>query len=49
MYSWIWNKLPGPKWLKVVQSTILTAAFVALLFFVVFPAIDAFFQDPTLG
>ncbi len=49
MYFWIWKKLPGPTWLKVSQAVLLTAGLVALLFLVAFPAIDAFFQDPTLG
>ena len=49
MYSWIWKKLPGPKWLRAVQAAVLISALVALLFLVIFPAADAFFQDPTLS
>lgn len=49
MYSWIWKKLPGPTWLRAIQSLLLAGAIVAALFLLVFPAIDAFFQDPTLG
>ena len=40
MYVWIWRKLPGGVALKALQATLLFLAVVALLFFVVFPAIE---------
>ena len=50
MYSWIWKILPGNKWLKAVLSLVLLIGVIALLFLVIFPALDNFFaQDPTLG
>ena len=50
MYSWIWKKLPGNNWLKAALSLVLLLGFLALLFLVIFPALDNFFaQDPTLG
>ena len=49
MYSWIWKKLPGPNRVKVLEAVLTISVFVAVLYLFVFPAIDAFFQDPTLG
>lgn len=40
MYSWIWRTLPGGLPGKLVGSLLLLAATVALLFFVVFPAVE---------
>lgn len=40
MYSWIWRTLPGGLPGKLVGSLVLLLAAVALLFFVVFPAIE---------
>jgi hypothetical protein len=40
MYSWIWNKLPGSKVLKVIQVVVLLAASLALMYFFVFPFLD---------
>ena len=37
MYAWIWRKLPGGLPGKLIGSTILVLAVVALLFLVVFP------------
>jgi uncharacterized membrane protein len=37
VYSWIWRKLPGGLPGKLVGSTILVLAVLALLFLVVFP------------
>ena len=50
MYRWIWNKLPGNRWLKVAQALALIGLLVALLFLVVFPQLDLIFiAPPTLG
>lgn len=40
MYAWIWRTLPGGVAGKLAGSTLLLVAAVALLFFVVFPAIE---------
>lgn len=40
MYGWIWRTLPGGLFGKLTGSTVLLLAAVALLFLVVFPAIE---------
>jgi hypothetical protein len=40
MYGWIWRTLPGRVPLKVLSSFVLLVAVLALLFFVVFPAVE---------
>ena len=40
MYGWIWRVLPGGLPGKLLGSLVLLAAAVALLFFVVFPAVE---------
>ena len=40
MYTWIWRTLPGGLPGKLLGSAVLLVAAVALLFFVVFPAIE---------
>ena len=40
MYAWIWRTLPGGLPTKVLGSLVLLTAAVALLFFVVFPAVE---------
>jgi hypothetical protein len=37
VYSWIWKKLPGNRWVKTLCSVVLVLAVAALLWFVVFP------------
>ena len=52
MYAWIWRRLPFGTPGKVVSSALLILAVVALLWFVIFPAIDPilpFNSDPTPG
>jgi len=50
IYSWIWRKLPGNKVVKISIILSLVAAFIALLFVWVFPAIDAgFTESPVVG
>ena len=39
MYSWIWSKLPGGLPGKLIGSIALSAGMLALLWFVVFPAV----------
>jgi hypothetical protein len=50
MYGWIWRRLPGPRWLKVIESTVILGLVVSLLFGLVFPWLDQFLlAPPTLG
>jgi hypothetical protein len=51
MYAWIWRHLPGGLPGKLVGSTVLVLAVVALLFFVVFPWLEPRlpFGDVTVG
>ncbi|SDP76375.1 hypothetical protein SAMN04487905_108193 [Actinopolyspora xinjiangensis] len=50
MYAWIWRHLPGPVAVKAVTALVLVAVVVALLLFVIFPAVEPMlpFDDPTL-
>ena len=51
MYAAIWHLLPGPRWLKFIESLVLLFAVVAGLFLWVFPwvanTVPAF--DNTVG
>ena len=52
MYGWIWRRLPFGTPGKIIGSVLLAAAVAALLWFLVFPAIDPllpFNSDPTSG
>jgi hypothetical protein len=51
MYSWLWRHLPGPLVARLLQTLVLLAAAVALLFFVVFPAVEPLlpYNDVTVG
>jgi hypothetical protein len=40
MYGWIWRTLPGRTPSKLFGSLVLLLAVVALLFFVIFPAVE---------
>jgi hypothetical protein len=50
VYTWIWRTLPGGLPGKLLGSLLLLAAAVALLFFVVFPAVEPLlpFSDVTV-
>ena len=50
MYVWIWRTLPGGLPGKLLGSLVLLAGAVALLFFVVFPAVEPLlpFSDVTV-
>jgi hypothetical protein len=41
VYGWIYRRLPGPPPLRVASAVLLVLAAVALLLFVVFPAVEA--------
>lgn len=51
MYAWIFRRLPGPLWLRIVIVVALLAAVVLLLMEVVFPWVDQFspLNDSTIG
>ncbi|TCP54048.1 hypothetical protein EV191_10388 [Tamaricihabitans halophyticus] len=40
MYAWIWRHLPGPLAVRVLTAIVLIAGVIALLMFVIFPAIE---------
>lgn len=37
MYAWLWRRLPGPLWARILTALLLLAAVVAALFQWVFP------------
>ncbi|WGD37358.1 hypothetical protein [Lysinibacter sp. HNR] len=46
MYAAIWRILPGPTWLKVIESLILVAAVGYALFYFVYPWVSSLLPDP---
>lgn len=50
MFSLLYNKLPGGKVAKWAQLAVILVAVVALLFFVIFPAVDTLIpEDPSIN
>jgi type IV secretory pathway VirB2 component (pilin) len=51
MYGWIWRHLPGPLAVRLAVLIVLFCGVIALLFFVVFPAVDPLlpFNNVTSG
>lgn len=51
MYGWIWRHLPGPLAVRIVEAVLLALGAVALLFFVIFPAVAPLlpFSNVTAG
>lgn len=51
MYSWIWRQLPGPLVARLLQVLVLLTVAVALLFLVIFPAVEPLlpYSDVTVG
>jgi len=50
MYSALYRKLRGGKFLKTLQMIGFALAFVALLFFVIFPLVEPLFtEDPSIN
>ena len=41
MYAWLYRHLPGPRRLRPALAAVLVLAVVALLMFVIFPAVEA--------
>lgn len=49
IYAWIWRKLPGPKWLKVVEAMVLILIVALTLWFGIFPNVqNSITGDPSL-
>lgn len=40
MYTWIWQRLPGPLAVRLLTGLVVLLGVVALLMLVVFPAVD---------
>jgi hypothetical protein len=40
MYGWIWRHLPGPTAVRAVIAVVLALGIIALLMFVIFPAVE---------
>jgi len=40
LYGWLWRHLPGPLPARLLTALVLLAAVLALLFWVVFPAVE---------
>ena len=51
MYGFLWRHLPGPWPVRAIESLALLVGAVALLFYVVFPAVDPHlpFNDVTVN
>ena len=47
MYGFIFRHLPGPKWLKVIESLVLILAVVFVLFEWVFPLVNTYIVGNT--
>ncbi|MCH9816467.1 MAG: hypothetical protein K0U64_08445 [Actinomycetia bacterium] len=41
MYAWLWDTLPGPTPVRFLLLAVLALLILALLFLVVFPAVDS--------
>jgi hypothetical protein len=51
VYGWIWRRLPGPLWARILTSVTLAAGAVALLWFLAFPWAEPLlpFDDVQVG
>lgn len=51
MYGWIWRRLPGGRATKTAYAVLLIALVLALMFLVVFPAVEPRlpWNHPTVG
>ncbi|MEI7655236.1 MAG: hypothetical protein WCJ22_00465 [Actinomycetes bacterium] len=47
MYRWIFRRLPGPTWVRIVSLAIIGAAVTWVLFDQVFPWAEPFVNQPT--
>lgn len=46
MYSWIWRRLPGPAWVRVIYCLALLLLVLAALNSWVFPWINQMLEEP---
>jgi hypothetical protein len=51
VYAWIWRRLPGPWWARLLTSLALSAGLVAFLWFLAFPWAEPLlpFDDVQVG
>lgn len=51
MYAWMFRRLPGPLWVRILITLVILAALIVLLFGWVFPAIAPYmpFNQGTVG
>lgn len=51
MYAWLFRRLPGPLWMRIMFTVLLVAAVIVVLFAWVFPAIAPHmpFNDGLVG
>ncbi|WP_285727951.1 hypothetical protein [Psychromicrobium xiongbiense] len=51
MYGWLFRHLPGPLWLRIIETVILVLVVLALLVTWVFPWLSQYnpFSDSTIG
>ena len=51
MYGWVWRRLPGATWLKILAAIGLILALITVLFLWVFPWLAPLlpFQQQTVG
>ena len=42
MYAWLWRRLPGVTWVKIVCAMVIFALLVFALFQYVFPAVEPY-------
>lgn len=51
MYGWIFSRLPGPLWLRIIFALVLIAAAILLLMNFVFPWLSQYspFTESTIG
>lgn len=49
MYRWVFQKLPGPTWVKALVAVVVVVGVVFVLFEYVYPPLHSAFFDNTMG
>lgn len=51
MYAWIFEKLPGPLWARILMAVVLIVGVVLVLMEFVFPRVSQYssWNEPTIG
>lgn len=51
MYGWIFRRLPGPTWLRVIEALVLVGLAIAALFTWFFPWLSTYLElnNPSIG